>query len=86
MPVQRCTVHKHRNPLARCAEEVHGELSADYTDMIYAKTVKDAEAKHKAFYARQRRLKCSAVVGSLEELNTALHLPALPARAVEARR
>jgi putative transposase len=71
VPVQRCTVHKHRNLLAHAPKRVHGELSADYTDMIYAKTVKDVEAKHKAF-ARKWRLKCPAVVGSLEEAGTRL--------------
>ena len=71
VPLQRCTVHKHRNLLAHAPKRVHGELSADYTDMIYAKTVKDVEAKHKAF-ARKWRLKCPAVVGSLEEAGTRL--------------
>ena len=45
----RCTVHKHRNLLAHAPKWVHGELSADYTDMIYAKTVKEVEVRHKAF-------------------------------------
>src|SRR6195952_959615 len=37
-PVQRCTVHKHRNLLAHAPDRLHEEISADYTDMIYAKT------------------------------------------------
>jgi putative transposase len=39
--------------------------------MIYAKTVKDVEAKHKAFVSKWR-LKCPAVVGSVEEAGTRL--------------
>jgi transposase-like protein len=40
VPLQRCTVHKHRNLLAHAPKKLHDEISADYTDMIYAKTVK----------------------------------------------
>jgi len=66
VPVQRCTVHKHRNLLAHAPKKLHDEISADYTDMIYAKTVKAVEAKRKAF-VRKWRLKCPAVAASLEE-------------------
>lgn len=66
VPVQRCTVHKHRNLLAHAPKKLHEEISADYTDMIYAKTVKEVEAKHKAFM-RKWRLKCPAVADSLAE-------------------
>jgi putative transposase len=38
MPIQRCTVHKHRNLLAHAPERLHEEISADYNDMIYAAT------------------------------------------------
>ena len=38
VPAQRCTVHKHRNLLAHAPERLHEEISADYTDMIYAET------------------------------------------------
>ncbi len=71
VPVQRCTVHKHRNLLAHAPTKLHDELSADYTDMIYAKTVKEVDAKHKAF-VRKWRLKCPAVVASLEEAGARL--------------
>jgi putative transposase len=37
VPAQRCTVHKHRNLLAHAPERLHEEVSADYTDMIYAR-------------------------------------------------
>ena len=36
IPVQRCTVHKHRNLLAHAPDRLHEEISADFTDMIYA--------------------------------------------------
>ncbi|GEO43738.1 IS256 family transposase [Skermanella aerolata] len=65
-PVQRCTVHKHRNLVAHAPKKLHDEISADYTDMIYGKTVKDIEARRKAF-VRKWRLKCPAVAASLEE-------------------
>ena len=66
MPVQRCTVHKHCNLLAHAPERLHGEISADYKDMIYAGTKQEIETKRKAFI-RKWRLKCKAVADSLEE-------------------
>ena len=66
MPVQRCTVHKHRNLLAHAPDRLHEEISADYTEMIYAGTKQAIEAKRKAFI-RKWRLKCRAVADSLEE-------------------
>jgi putative transposase len=35
-------VHKHRNLLAHAPKKVPDELSADYADMIYAKTATKA--------------------------------------------
>jgi putative transposase len=66
VPAQRCTVHKHRNLLAHAPERLHEELSADYTDMVYAATAKEVEARRRAFL-RKWRLKCRAVADSLEE-------------------
>jgi transposase-like protein len=66
VPVQRCTVHKHRNLLAHAPDRLHEEVSADYNDMIYAKTQQEIEAKRKVFI-RKWRLKCRAVADSLEE-------------------
>src|SRR5246500_3838903 len=34
VPVQRCTVHKHRNLLAHAPKKLYDEISADYADMI----------------------------------------------------
>ena len=66
VPVQRCTVHKHRNLLAHAPDRLHEEISADYTDMIYAATREEIEARRKAFI-RKWRLKHRAVADSLEE-------------------
>jgi putative transposase len=66
VPAQRCTVHKHRNLLAHAPDALHEEVSADYTDMVYAATPKEVESKRKAFL-RKWRLRCPAVATSLEE-------------------
>jgi len=66
VPTQRCTVHKHRNLLAHAPERLHEEISADYTDMIYAATAQEIEERRKAFL-RKWRLRHRAVADSLEE-------------------
>jgi putative transposase len=66
VPTQRCTVHKHRNLLAHAPEALHEEISADYTDMIYANSAKEVETRRRAFL-RKWRLRCPAVATSLEE-------------------
>ena len=66
VPVQRCTVHKHRNLLAHAPERLHEEIGADYTDMIYAATPEDIAARRKAFI-RKWRFKHRPVADSLEE-------------------
>jgi putative transposase len=66
VPTQRCTVHKHRNLLAHAPDPLHEEISADYTDMIYAATPKEVEERRKTFL-RKWRLKCRPVADSLEE-------------------
>src|SRR3979490_892525 len=66
VPVQRCTVHKHRNLFAHAPERLHDEITADYNDMIYATTPEEIEARRKAFI-RKWRLKHRAVADSLEE-------------------
>jgi putative transposase len=66
VPVQRCTVHKHRNLLAHAPERLHEELSADYNDMIYAATREEVERQRKAFL-RKWRLKHRPVADSLQE-------------------
>jgi putative transposase len=77
-PVQRCTVHKHRNLLAHAPEKLHDEISADYSDLIYAKTAKEVMTKRRQFIAKWR-LKHRPVADSFEEagdrLFTFLRLP-----------
>jgi putative transposase len=66
VPVQRCTVHKHRNLFAHAPERLHEEITADYNDMIYAATPEEIAIRRKAFI-RKWRLKHRAVADSLEE-------------------
>lgn len=66
VPVQRCTVHKHRNLLAHAPERLHDEISADYNDMIYAASPEEIATRRKAFI-RKWRFKHRAVADSLEE-------------------
>jgi len=66
VPVQRCTVHKHRNLLAHAPERLHEEITADYQDMIYAETSAEIEKGRQAFL-RKWRLKHRPVADSLEE-------------------
>jgi transposase-like protein len=54
VPVQRCTVHKGRNLLAHAPKRLHEEISADYSDMIYAATPEEIEKRRKAFIAKWR--------------------------------
>ena len=71
-------VHKHRNLLAHAPDQLHEEVSADDTDMIYAATPKAVEERRRAFI-RKGRLKCRAVADSREEagdrLFTFIRLP-----------
>jgi putative transposase len=66
VPVQRCTVHKHRNLLAHAPERLHEEITADYNDTIYATTPEEIALRRKAFI-RKWRLKHRAVADSLDE-------------------
>ena len=66
VPVQRCTVHKHRNLLAHAPERLHEEITADYSDMIYATTSQEIESRRKVFI-RKWRLKHRAIADILEE-------------------
>jgi putative transposase len=66
VPVQRCTVHKHRNLFAHAPERLHDEITSDYNDMIYAATPEEIAIRRKAFI-RKWRLKHRAVADSLEE-------------------
>jgi transposase-like protein len=71
VPVQRCTVHKQRNLLAHAPKRLHEEINADYSNIIYAETREEVEARRKAFI-RKWRLKHRDVADSLEEAGDSL--------------
>jgi putative transposase len=71
VPTQRCTVHKHRNLLAHAPDALHEEVTADYHDMIYVETAAEVARRRRLFLAKWR-LKCPAVVASLEEAGNRL--------------
>jgi transposase-like protein len=69
-------VHKHRNLLAHAPKKLHDEITADYTDMIYADQVAEIEKRRRAFL-RKWQLKCRAVADSLEEAGDRLRIPVI---------
>jgi putative transposase len=66
VPVERCSVHKERNLLARAPQHLHDEIKADFNDMVHAKTAEEVLARRKRFLAKWG-LRCRAVADSLEE-------------------
>lgn len=76
--IQRCTNHKLRNLLAKAPARLREELAEDYRRMIYAATV-DEVAKQREKFQKKWKLKCAAVISSLEEageeLFTFTHFP-----------
>jgi transposase-like protein len=69
--VQRCTAHKLRNLQAKAPARLREELTEDYRRMIYAETVSAVEQARTRF-AKKWRLRCPAVVESLEEAGAEL--------------
>lgn len=80
VPVQRCTVRKHRNLLAHAPKRLHEETAADYSDMIYATTCEEIEARRKAFHP-QMAAEAPRRSDSMEEASE--HLFALTRPAAE---
>ena len=76
--IQRCTNHKLRNLQAKVPARLREELSEDYRRMIYAESV-DEVAKQREKFQKKWKLKCAAVITSLEEagddLFTFTHFP-----------
>jgi transposase-like protein len=70
-PIQRCTVHKHRNLPTHAPRHMHDEPTADDRDLTCADTAAGAERRRKAFL-RKWRLTCRAVADSLEEAGARL--------------
>jgi len=64
--VQRCTVHKERNLLAKAPKSLHEELKADYSKMMYAPSAEEVMRLADAFKTKWRA-KCPAVARSFEE-------------------
>lgn len=76
--IQRCTNHKLRNLLAKAPARLREELAEDYRRMIYAESV-DEVTKQREKFQKKWKLKCAAVISSLEEagdeLFTFTHFP-----------
>lgn len=66
LALQRCTAHKLRNLPAKAPARLREELTEDYRRMIYAETV-TAVDQARARFTKKWRLRCPAVVESLEE-------------------
>jgi putative transposase len=64
--IQRCTNHKLRNLLAKAPAHLREELAEDYRRMVYADSCEAVEHE-RARFLRKWRLRCKAVVSSLEE-------------------
>ncbi len=76
--IQRCTNHKLWNLQAKAPARLREELTEDYRRMIYAASV-DEVAKQREKFQKKWKLKCAAVISSLEEagdeLFTFTHFP-----------
>jgi transposase-like protein len=76
--IQRCTNHKLRNLQAKAPARLREELTEDYRRMIYADSVAEV-AKQREKFQKKWKLKCAAVLSSLEEagdeLFTFTHFP-----------
>jgi putative transposase len=83
--IQRCTNHKLRNLLAKAPAHLREELAEDYRRMVYAET-REAVEHAQVGFLRKWRLRCKAVVSSLEEagdeLFTFLQFPTLQWKAL----
>ncbi len=64
--VQRCTHHKLRNLLAKAPAHLREELTEDYRRMVYPDSGEAVERARASFLCKWR-LRCKAVVSSLEE-------------------
>jgi len=69
--LQRCTAHKLRNLQAKAPARLREELTEDYRRMIYAETASAIE-QARARFTKKWRLRCPAVVESLEEAGAEL--------------
>ncbi len=65
-PIQRCTVHKHRNLLRKAPQHARDEITEDYHRIVYATGGAAARTARDAF-VRKWSKRCPGVVTSLEE-------------------
>ena len=76
--IQRCTNHKLRNLQAKAPARLREELTEDYRRMIYAASADEVVRQREKFH-KKWKLKCAAVITSLEEageeLFTFTHFP-----------
>ena len=76
--IQRCTNHKLWNLQAKAPARLREELTEDYRRMIYAASA-DEVVKQREKFQKKWKLKCAAVITSLEEagddLFTFTHFP-----------
>jgi putative transposase len=76
--IQRCTNHKLRNLQAKVPARLREELTEDYRRMVYVTSV-DEVTKQREKFEKKWKLKCAAVIASLEEageeLFTFTHFP-----------
>jgi putative transposase len=83
--IQRCTAHKLRNLQAKAPTRLREELTEDYRRMIYGETIAAVEQARTRF-TKKWRLRCPAVVESLQEagdeLFTFLRFPSSQWRAL----
>jgi putative transposase len=71
LAIQRCTAHKLRNLQSKAPARLREELTEDYRRMIYAETVSAVEYA-RARFTKKWRLRCPAVVESLDEAGDTL--------------
>jgi putative transposase len=64
--IQRCTNHKLRNLLSKAPAHLREELAEDYRRMVYDHS-REAVEHARVGFLRKWRLRCKAVVSSLEE-------------------
>lgn len=66
LEIQRCTVHKARNLLAKAPAALRAEVAEDYRAFIYAATAAEVRAGHERFLRKWDK-KCPGVATSLRE-------------------
>jgi putative transposase len=66
LPLQRCTVHKLRNLLAKAPKHTHEAVREEYHGIVYGETLEVARKAREAFLLKWKK-QCPGVAASLEE-------------------